>query len=101
MGGFNSAPLACLDAMVQEHLAANLMRGHIKLRYRDDILLFPKKISNIEIKRRHDRLNQIYGPDLQVELEQTSHTKINFLEYIITNTLNTYHLNKNSSIEHN
>jgi len=102
MGGFNSAPLACLDAMVQEHLSANILQGIIKTRYRDDILIvIPRKLNSLEIGYKHEQINHIYGPDLSIELEDYSHTNTKFLEYVITNKLETYHLNKNFGIQEN
>ena len=88
--------------MVQEHLAANLLRDHIKLRYRDEILLiFPRILAKENIRKKHEKLNKIYGPELQVELEQISYISINFLEYVIMNNLETYHLNKNNTTNQN
>lgn len=102
MGGFNSAPLACLDAMAQEHICANLLKKRISIRYRDDILLIaPKKLNEAEIHKQHMILNKIYGPELTVELEGYSNKEINFLEYKLTNKLETYHHNKNYNKESN
>ena len=95
MGGFNSVPLACIDAMVQEHIWANMIRGKIKMRYWDDILIiYPRKLNKNKIENLHNRLNKIYDPDLSVELEGYSNEKIDFLEYIITKELETYHKKK-------
>ena len=99
MGGFNSAPLACLDAMVQEHQNANLLRGRIKIRYRDDILMIlPRILDEDAIHKQHNKLNKIYGPDLTVELEGYSYNKMNFLEFTLLFNLETHHYNKNYNI---
>lgn len=96
MGGFNSAPLACLDAMVQEYYCRSLRKQSLNLRYRDDILqIYFRRLTTEEIQQQLLILNTIYGPELTVELEATSHSTIQFLEYVITSNLQTHHYNRN------
>jgi hypothetical protein len=82
MGGFLSAPLACIDTMVQEHLLPHLWPiNYFAERYRDDIaLIFPTQLTHHEISSIHHNLNNLYGPDLSVNLESFSYTSLQFLE---------------------
>jgi hypothetical protein len=99
MGGFNSAPLACLDSMLQEHLHPLLWQDASCFRYRDDIFaVFPKKLSEFEITDFHNRLSHLYGPDLSVQLESISYSAMDFLEFHITSNLTISHFNKNMAL---
>lgn len=96
MGGFLSAPLACLDAMLQEHHYRHLLTTPIKFRFRDDILLcYACHLNQSKITDIHDHLNFIYRPDLCVELEDQSHTNIQFLEVDINSSMELSYFNKN------
>lgn len=104
MGGFLSAPLACIDAMIQEtlffhHWHQNILRYSLCTRFRDDILvIIPYRANAQETTDIQQRLSEIYRPDLTIELEETTHNQIHFLEYQIAFTtmgFNTTHYSRN------
>jgi hypothetical protein len=101
MGGFLSAGLAVIFTMYCENAMPHLWEpvGAKWFRYRDDILaIVPRKLTQQEIEVIHRDLNSLYGPHLEVELEEVSNKFTNFLEYWIIATpekLQTWHYNKN------
>lgn len=103
MGGFLSAGLAVLHSMYAEHTQQHLWLNYDAawFRFRDDILaIVPRKLDAEQIQDVVRSLNVIYGPHLQVELEDASQTHINFLDYWISYTgqLNTWHYSKNCDL---
>ena len=96
MGGFLSAPLACIDAMRQEHTYRNHLKNCLSFCFRDDIILiFPQTLDDKTKKHWVEKLNKIYGPDLEVELEESYTDKIAFLEFYTFHDLSITHYNKN------
>jgi hypothetical protein len=101
MGGFLSAPLACIYTMYMEHTFHRLFYKFQIFRYRDDILaISPTTLTASKQNLLHSKLNLIYGPDLTVELEHSTNGPTTFLEYIITPKLETIYYNKNIDQPH-
>lgn len=99
MGGYLSAPLACIDTMSQEHLNPLLW---FCCRYKDNIIIIvPKLLTKTQVNEIHEDLNKIYRPDLTVELKAVDFRYTTILEYVIyvnKNEFNTEHWNKTTSI---
>jgi hypothetical protein len=85
MGGFLSALLVIIDAMAQEQKHKELWtQEHGRFRFRDDILaIIPKKLNGEEIEKIVSDMNEIYGPDLKIQLEESSQEEMQFLDYNI------------------
>ncbi len=91
MGGLVSAGLAVIDSIYVEHF--NRQQWNTSLvtskwfRFRDDILaVIDHKCDKSDIEFLLLRLQEMYGPQLQVILEEFSYDHIQFLEYYIANS---------------
>lgn len=92
MGGFLSAGLACIYSMYCESVCERFWRhGNLVMkawRFRDDtIAIINGKIQKTEIEKYRRMWELIYGPGIEVTLEDWNEQEINFLDYKI-NTLN-------------
>lgn len=106
MGGYLSAGLAVIYSMWKENCYSRAWRNlEMKskwLRFRDDILVILEgEVTPVKTKQLQEILQEVYGKELTVELEDTSNDAIHFLDYNIWKTtggLRVWNHNKNYGI---
>jgi hypothetical protein len=105
MGGLVSAGLAVIDSIYVEHCNQHLWKTTFTtsswFRFRDDILaIVNHKCNEIDVQYLLARLQLMYGPQLEVVLEEYSSDHVQFLEYYVaTKAGKLAHWDRNKNVD--